>query len=390
VTPRLATFWVFVINGAMIGTWIAHLPWLQDHLGISKATLGFCLLCAALGAFISMPVTGQLLDRYSSASLTRVSTLVFCLMLPLPLLATGPYMLGAILFVFGASNGAMDVSMNAHGVAVERMSPKPIMSSLHAGYSLGGFAAAGLVAIVAVAGVGPRVESLFVGVALWLGGFWVTRRLGSASSHSEASSGLALPSRAVLLLGVLCFVAMMTEGAIADWSGIYLRHNTGAGAATAALAFTGFSLGMLVGRLGGDALNERLGAGTLLRGGSALLALALGATLLVGATGPAIVGFTLCGLGVANAVPLLFSAAGRHEPPNPSLAATFTVGYMGFIVGPPVIGLLSDQFGLAKTLALLPVLALGLFVFGGRALATPAGNRVPDGELPRAVEEIVA
>ena len=228
MTPRLATFSVFVVNGAMIGTWVAHIPWLQDHLGISKATIGLCLLCMAAGALVSMPLTGHILDGRSSASVTRVATLIFCLMLPLPLLATSPYMLGAILFVFGASNGAMDVSMNAHGVAVERKLPKPIMSSLHGGWSLGGFASAGLVAIAAAAGVDPRLESLLVGVALWLAALWITRRLGSASAHSEAGAGFALPSRAVMLIGGLCFLVMMTEGGIADWSGIYLRHDAGA------------------------------------------------------------------------------------------------------------------------------------------------------------------
>src|SRR5882724_1765457 len=195
MTPRLATFSVFAINGAMMGTWVAHIPWLQDHLGISKSTLGLCLLCMAAGALVSMPLTGHILDGRSSASVTRVAALIFCLTLPLPLLATSPYMLGAILFVFGASNGAMDVSMNAHGVAVERRLPKPIMSSLHGGWSLGGFASAGLVAVTAAAGIDPRPESLVVGVALWLSALWITRHLGSASAHSKARSGLALPSR---------------------------------------------------------------------------------------------------------------------------------------------------------------------------------------------------
>src|SRR6266513_4510391 len=140
MSPRLATFLVFGVNGAMIGTWVAHIPWLQDHLGISKATLGLCLLCMAAGALVSMPVTGHFLDldRLPSASLTRWTTLVFCLMLPLPLLATGPYMLAAILFVFGASTGAMDVSMNAHGVAIQEQLDRPVMSSFHGGWSVGG------------------------------------------------------------------------------------------------------------------------------------------------------------------------------------------------------------------------------------------------------------
>jgi predicted MFS family arabinose efflux permease len=367
VTPRLATFSIFVINGAMIGTWIAHIPWLKDHLGVSNATIGLCLLCMALGAFVSMPLTGHILDRRSSASVTRTATLVYCLMLPLPLLATSPYMLGAILFVFGASNGAMDVSMNAHGVAVERTLSRPILSSLHGGWSLGGFASAGLVAVTAAAGIDPRLESLFVGITLWVVALWITGRLGSASAHSEAGGGLALPSRAVMLIGGLCFLVMMTEGGIGDWSGIYLRHTAGASAAVAATAFTGFSLGMAVARLVGDALNERLGAGRLLRGGMAIVALALGALLLIGEAVPAVIGFALCGLGIANAVPLLFSAAGRLEPAGPSLAAAFTLGYTGFIVGPPVIGIVADQVGLPKTLSLLLLAAVAVAVLGGRA-----------------------
>lgn len=211
----------------------------------------------------------------------------------------------------------MDVSVNAHGVAVERDLRKPIMSSLHGGWSFGGFAGAGVVAATAAAGIDPRLESLFVGIALWLAALWITRRLGIASAHSDTGGGFALPSRAVLLLSGLCFLAMMTEGGIADSSGIYLRQDTGASAAAAALAFTSFSLGMAVARLGGDVLNERLSAGRLMRGGMALMAIALGSALLIGETVPAVIGFALCGLGIANTVPLLFSAgcaAGTAQP----------------------------------------------------------------------------
>jgi MFS family permease len=376
VTPRAATFSIFAINGAMIGTWVAHIPWLQDHLGISKAVLGLCLLCMALGALISMPITGHVLDRRSSASVTRLATLVFCLMLPLPLLATSPLMLAGILFVFGAATGVMDVAMNAHGVAIQSRLGRPIMSSLHGGWSLGGFAAAALVAIAAAGGLDPRLESLLVGVALWLAGLWLTGRLGTASAHSGGGHGLALPSRAVLLIGSLCFVVMLIEGAIGDWSGIYLRHDVGASAAASAMAFTGFSFGMAAARLGGDVLNERFGASRLLRGGTALVAIALGAVLLIGQTLPAVVGFGLCGLGLANAVPLLFSAAGRIEPAGPSLAAAFTLGYTGFIVGPPTIGILADEIGLPRTLTLLVLLAVGVTVLGRRAIAT--GTDVPE------------
>ena len=374
MSPRLATFLVFSVNGAMIGTWVAHIPWLQDHLGISKATLGLCLLCMAAGALVSMPLTGHLIDRRPSATVTRSTTLVFCLMPALPLLATSPYMLGAILFVFGASNGAMDVAMNAHGVSIQKELDRPIMSSLHGGWSVGGFAAAGLVAVAAAAGLDPRVESLFVGVALLLLSLWITRRLGAANAHSSAGHGLALTTRPVILIGALCFLVMLTEGAIGDWSGIYLRQDAGASAAGAAMAFTGFSLGMAIARLGGDVVNARIGAGRLLRAGTALVAIALGGVLLIGEMVPAVIGFALCGLGIANAVPLLFSAAGRIHPPGPSLAAAFTLGYTGFVVGPPVIGLLSDQVGLSRTLALLVLAPVTVAVLGRRAIGKSKGT----------------
>ena len=373
MSPRLATFVVFAINGAMVGTWIAHIPGLQDQLGISKAALGLCLLCMATGALVSMPLTGQVLHRVPSASVTRWSALVFCLLLPLPLLATSPYMLAAFLFVFGASNGAMDVAMNAHGVGIQERIGRPVMSSLHGGWSVGGFTAAGLVALAAATGLDPRLESLAAGVCLFLLSLWITRKLGPSSAHSSEGQGLALPTRPVILIGGLCFLVMLAEGAIGDWSGIYLKHDTGASPATAALAFTGFSLGMAVARLGGDLVNERIGAVTLLRAGTALVAIALGGVLLIGHTVPAVVGFVLCGLGIANAVPLLFSAAGTIDPPGPSLAAVFTLGYTGFIVGPPIIGVLSDRAGLPQTLALVVVALLTVTLLGGRALGAGVG-----------------
>ncbi len=385
MSPRLSTFLVFGVNGAMIGTWVAHIPWLQDHLGVSKATLGLCLLCMAAGALVSMPVTGHFLDRIPSASLTQWTTLVFCLTLPLPLLATSSYMLAAILFVFGASTGAMDVSMNAHGVAIQERLGRPVMSSFHGGWSVGGFIAAGLVALAAASGLDPRIESVIVGIALWLLSVFITRRLGASSTHTEGH-GLALPTKPVLLIGGLCFLVMLAEGAIGDWSGIYLKHDTGASAATAALAFTGFSLGMATARLGGDFINAKLGADMLVRAGMALVALALAGVLLIGQTGPAVIGFVLCGLGIANGTPLLFSAAGRIDPPGPSLAAAFTLGYTGFIVGPPVIGVLSDQIGLPRTLALLVLSLSAVTILGGKAL--PGQNDQSGRETKTTVVEL--
>ncbi|HEY7077361.1 MAG TPA: MFS transporter [Solirubrobacteraceae bacterium] len=374
MTPRAATTSVFFINGAMVGTWVAHIPYVQDRLGVSKATIGVALLCMALGALVSMPITGQILHRRPSARVVRVAALVYCLLGPLPVIAPSPAALCALLVVFGAFNGAMDVSMNAHGVAVERELGKPIMSSLHAGWSFGGFFAAGAASLATAAGVEARAETAATTVVLWLAALVVTARLGSASTHDEeAAAGFALPSRGVLLLGALCVIAMVVEGSMNDWSGIYLRHNLGAGAAAASLGFAGFSLGMALCRVGGDKVNERIGPKALLRGGMLMVAASLGALLLIAEPVPAVIGFTLVGLGVANGVPVIFSAAGRVPPSGPSLSAVFTIGYSGFLAGPPLLGVLADAIGLPTTLGLVCVAALVVAALAGVALG--AGDR---------------
>jgi predicted MFS family arabinose efflux permease len=376
MTPRAATFLVFFLNGAMIGTWVGQIPFVQERLDISKGTIGLALLCMAVGAMIAMPLTGQVLDRRSSASVTRFAALVYLPLMALPVFAPTTVLLCAALVLFGAANGAMDVSMNAHGVAVERTLGRPIMSSLHAGWSFGGLAGSGGVALAVALGLDPRIEAVIASALLWLAAIAITARLGSASAHSEhGSSGFALPSRGVVLIGALCFLVMVTEGAMGDWSGIYLKHDLGADASAAATGFAGFSLGMALARLSGDGLARRWGSGRLLSAGMGLVTVSLGATLLIADPAVAVVGFALIGIGIANAVPLLFSAAGRVPPSGPSLAAVFTVGYTGFIVGPPLIGLLADATSLPTALAVLCLSGLAVTVLGRRAADAEAAGR---------------
>jgi predicted MFS family arabinose efflux permease len=376
MTPRAATFLVFFLNGAMIGTWVGNIPFVQERLDVSKGTIGIALLCMAAGAMIAMPLTGQVLDRRSSATVTRVAALVYLPLMALPVFAPSPVLLGAALVIFGAANGAMDVSMNAHGVAVERTLGRPIMSSLHAGWSFGGLAGSGGVALAVALGLEPRIEAVIASALLWLAAIGITARLGTASAHSEhGSSGFALPSRGVLLIGALCFLVMVTEGAMGDWSGIYLKHDLGADASAAATGFAGFSLGMALARLSGDGIARRWGSGRLLSAGMALVTVSLGATLLIADPAIAVIGFALIGIGIANAVPLLFSAAGRVPPSGPSLAAVFTVGYTGFIVGPPLIGVLADATSLPTALGVLCLSGAAVTVLGRRAADAEAAGR---------------
>jgi len=372
MTPRASTSVCFLVNGALVGTWVAQIPFVRERFDVSKTTIGVVLLFMAAGAFVAMPLTGQVLDRHASARVLRIAALVYPPLLLLPLAAPGPLLLAATLVLFGAGNGAMDVSMNAHGVAVERTLGRPIMSSLHACWSFGGLAGAGAVAAAVALGVDPRLEGACAAVLLWVVVAAATARLGEASVHAAGepgSPGLALPSRAVLLIGALCFLVMTTEGAVADWAGIYLTDETDASRAVSAIGFAGFSLGMALARLGGDGLAERFSRSTVLVGGAALAAAALAILLLAGQAPVAVVGFVLVGVGVANAVPLLFSAAGRVPPAGPSLAAVFTIGYLGFILGPPVIGVLADALTLTAALGVVCAAVVLVAALGGRALS---------------------
>jgi fucose permease len=375
--PRAATTAVFAVNGAGIGVWIAQIPYVQERFDLSKSALGLILLAMSVGVILAMPLMGQAIVRLGSARSTRLGGIALCLVVPLPLLAPEPYVLPLALLALGAASGMMDVSMNAHGVSLEEALGRPIMSSLHAGWSFGGFAGAGAVAAATAAGVDPRVQNAVAGALLLAGLLVLVTRLGPGSAGTDAT-GLSWPPRSVLLLAFLCFLIMLTEGAMADWGGVYLRGDLEAGAGLAALAFAAFAAGMTIGRLTGDALNHRLGSRRLLQGGSALAAIALGTVLLAGHPAVALAGLLLIGAGVANGVPLLFSAAGQGgvEVSGPGIAAVSSMGSIGFLVGPPFIGFLADWTSLPLALTTLCVATGAVALLGARAC-----TRAPAGEL---------
>lgn len=361
---------MFVVNGAVIGCWAAQIPFVQERFDLSNAALGLVILAQAAGSMVATIVAGQGIARRGSTRVLRVAAPASCALLALPLLAPQPPMTAMALLALGAAAGAMDVSMNAHGVAVERAGRRPIMSSLHAGWSLGGLLGAGAVALATAAGVDPHVQLSIAAVVLALGVLVGGRLLGPGSSGAGAAApALVLPSRSVLVVAVLCLLVMVMEGAMTDWSGVYLRRELGAGASVAALGFAALSLGMLLGRVVGDAVNERVGAVALLRGGAVLAGVALTTALLIAQPAAALLGVALVGLGVANGVPLLFGAAGRagEGQAGPGIAAVSSLGSVGFLAGPPLIGLTADAVGLPLALGGLALAmgAVALFAAAG-------------------------
>jgi fucose permease len=380
MSPRWATTGVFVVNGAAIGTWVAQIPWVQERFDLSKSAIGLVIVGMALAVILAFPVAGQAIVRHGSERVVWVGGIACALAVNLPVLAPHPLVVALGLAVLGAASATQDVAMNSHGVKVEKDLRRPIMSSLHAGWALGGMVGAGFAAACAALGLDARV-TVAISSALLLCLLAVTaRRIGHGSAaEGEDAPGFTLPSRGVVLLAVLCLLVMLTEGAMADWGGLYLRQDLGAGAALAALAYSFFTAGMTVGRVVGDWVNHRIGAVALLRWGALLTGVPLGAMLLIGEPAAALIGLFLVGLGVANGVPLMFSAAGRQPdtPPGPGIAAVSSMGSLGFLAGPPVIGVLADAFSLPWALALLILGAAVVFGLARRAAGRPQPEPEP-------------
>ena len=263
----------------------------------------------------------------------------------------------------------MDVAMNSHGSALEQGLARPIMSSLHAGWSFGGMIGAAFAALLTALGLDARVAVAIASALLLVAVVGFARRIGAGSAAEEAPPAFALPSRSIVLIAMLCLLVMVTEGAMADWGGLYLRRDLGADPALSALPFAFFTAGMTAGRLIGDGVNHRIGPVRLLRLGALLTGIPLAVMLLIGAPAAALGGMFLIGLGVANGVPLMFSAAGRQPdmPSGPAIAAVSSMGSLGFLAGPPFIGFLADATSLPWALSVLVLGAVAVFVLARRA-----------------------
>ena len=373
---RVGVAAVFFLNGFGYGSWVPRIAEIQAKLSLSEGQLGLALFMAALGALLAMPLAGAACHRYGSQVPTAVSVVLFGLSLPGLALAPTFVWLGLALLFLGAAAGALDVAMNAQGVAVEKRYWRPIMSSLHGMFSVGGMTGAAATALIA--GLDVPLLPHFAGIAalVVVVGTVACRPLlpASAEGHAEGP-GFARPSLAILVPGIVALASLLSEGAVADWSAVYLS-SLGAGTAMAAAAFAAFSLMMAAGRFAGDPLVAHLGGDLVVRTGGALAACGLALTLVIGQPLAAVIGFGLVGAGVSCVFPVGLSAAARAPdlPPSAAIAAVCTVGYFGFLLGPPMIGGLAELIGLPAALGLVVLLCALIAVLGSGA---PRRARAP-------------
>ncbi|MBB5398260.1 MFS transporter [Paraburkholderia youngii] len=377
VRERIATLAVFLANGFGIGAWAVEVPRIKESLALSDTSLGIALFCFALGAIVAMPLAGQLAPRVGSGRATALLGAAFAIALPLPAVAPGMLTSCVVLFALGASNGALDVSMNGHASAIETRWRAPIMSSFHAAWSAGGLLGAASGAMLQKGGVGVLggllVPDLFIAALIIFAAWFALRDIGPRAA--AASSGFAWPDSAVMKLALLAFMCMLVEGAVADWSAVYLRSALNQEASIAAIGYSAFAFSMAACRIAGDASVRRFGSSKVVALGGLIAFAGLALVLSLPTVLTACVGFAMVGIGLANIVPVIFSAAGRSSATpaiGVSMAATF--GYAGFLVGPPLIGFGAGVLGLRAALGVLVMATLIVSLLGGKAVrgAQPA------------------
>ncbi|MDX6665073.1 MAG: hypothetical protein QOG68_1279 [Solirubrobacteraceae bacterium] len=375
---RAAITVVFFVNGALFASWASRIPALSDRAGASTGLLGLALLAPAVGAVVTMPIVGRLLRGRSSRVFVRLGLISLTVTVVLPSLATDVPSLAVALVLVGVTNSMLDIAMNAHGIAVERRSGRPILSSLHAAFSFGGFAGAGVGAAATALHVSPTPHLIAAALLFGLPGLAAVRPLlrgdSDPDAHSPQLGRTRLPAR-LALLGAVCFFCLLAEGGASDWSAKLVATDLGGSAALGAVAYAVFSAGMGAGRLVADGLWARWGAVGLLRRSGLLAAIGFAAALLVGTAPAAVVGFLALGLGLSGVVPTLFRA-GADQPgvaTGGALSLVSSLGYLGFMAGPPLIGGLAELTSLRAATGLLAL--SGVLVVALASAAAPPASR---------------
>lgn len=347
---RRSTRLIFLVAGMGMSAWAPMVPYAKARLGLDDAQLGLALLVFGGASMVSMPFVGWLAHRLGNRTLIVASGLLMCLALPALACLTSVAALVATLFYFGVMLGAVDVAMNAHAVDVERLDGGRLMSGFHGLFSLGGLAGAavmsGLLAMgMPLAAAATLIAVLLIAVVLSLRGGLLD---DTPTAPGTQRPPLTMPHALAWLLGLLCFVSFLAEGAMLDWSAVFMRDFRGTPEASAGFGYACFSVAMAAGRFAGDRLVGRYGPAWAVRLGGCLAAAGFVLVSAVPSASAALAGFVLIGLGASNIVPVLFSAAGRlpGTPPAIAIATATTLGYVGLLIGPALIGFVAHASSL--------------------------------------------
>jgi len=361
---RWATAVLFSVDGIGFGVWAAHIPVFKANLHLSSTSLSWVLLALVVGSIFTMPLAGQAIAHFGSRPVAWTAVTAYLLALVGLSRAASLWPLIIAAAAFGASKGALDVSINAQGVWVERQVGKHIMSAFQGFWSVGGLLGASLSSYALRHNGTTQQDFLRTAVVLAVCALASSPFLLREEPHAAENSGLRLPDAALLRLAGIAFLGLFAEGAMADWDGVYLNTSVGVSLAQAAIGYAAFSISMAAGRFVGDWLIARYNPRTILRVCGLLLFTGLGLALAFNGWWSGLLGFILAGLGVANIVPVIWGAAGRNRVigAGPALATVTTVGYFGFLAGPPIIGAVTTVLNIRLALIIVALFGLAIAV----------------------------
>lgn len=362
---QMSTRIAFFIAGFGIAAWAPLVPYAKARAGLDDGTLGLLLLCLGVGSILAMPMAGALASRFGCRRVLSGGTLLICLALPLLATVSSIPLLIAALFLFGAGLGTVDSTVNLQAVIVERASGKTMMSGFHGLFSLGGIVGAAGVSALLGLGVSPLGATLVVIVFLLVSLLKAAPHLLPYGSESSGPA-FAIPHGMVLFIGSLCFIVFLAEGAVLDWSAVFLTSERDLDTAYAGLGYAAFALTMTVGRLTGDAIVHKLGATRVIVFGGLTASAGLLLATLAPAWEAALIGYALVGAGCSNIVPVLYTAVGKQKvmPESIAVPAITTLGYAGILAGPAVIGFIAHGSSLSFAFGLIAVLLLAVAVSG--------------------------
>ncbi|OCY47264.1 ABC transporter permease [Acinetobacter pittii] len=365
-TQRLATRLSFFSLGFATAAWAPLIPFAQQRLNLNHADFGLLLLCMGIGSMIAMPATGALVKRWGCRPLIALALMLLMVLLPSLTMWSSIVTMAVALFIFGSAAGCLGVAINLQAVVVEKHSVRALMSSFHGMCSLGGLTGAMLVTALLAVGLSPLMSTLsVVMILLVIGGVAIPSCLTSFEQDekphedtTQAPKKLYRPDGIILLIGMMCFIAFLSEGAAMDWGGIYLTSKYQLNPAFAGLAYTFFALSMTTGRFAGHILLKQWGEKNIVT--YSAIGAAIGMAVIV--TAPVwqvvVLGYALLGLGCSNIVPVMFSRVGRQNkmPKAAALSLVSTIAYTGSLSGPALIGLIGEWTGLSTVLTGVAVL----------------------------------
>lgn len=358
---RIAVSSLFFLSGLCFSSWASRIPSIQQHLKLSNAGLGSVLFALPVGLMVSLPLAGWLVARYGSRIIVIGAALFYTCTLPLIGIAQESWQLIAVLFIFGLGGNLLNIAMNTQGVGVEAIYGRSILASFHGIWSLAGFTGAAVGTFMISQHVLPNFHFLLIsGISLLiLLCSWSFTLTTDINTNGEQPI-FAKPDKSLLNLGIIAFCCMICEGTMFDWSGVYFQKVVQAKAAWIGAGYTAFMSTMAAGRFVADRLVTRFGIKRILQISGIVITAGLLVAIIFPYIPTAIAGFILVGAGVSSVVPLVYSAAGKSKKVSPgvALAAVSTIGYLGFLMGPPIIGFIAEASSLRVSFVLIALLGL--------------------------------